>query len=252
MALYDPADERPYRVSRTKIDLFVSCPRCFWLDRRAGISRPPGFPFTLNNAVDTLLKKEFDIHRAKGIAHPLMKEYGLKAVPLSHKKIDEWRDSRRRGITYHHPKTNLVITGGIDDVWVRPDGELIIVDYKATSTKDEITLDSEYKEGYKRQMEIYQWLFRKNGFRVSSTGYFVYANGRSDRKAFDGKLEFDVQLIPYTGSDRWVEKTVVDLWKCLRTDHPPEAADECEYCAYAASRIEADKTPKKRVYVGSS
>ncbi|HBY01843.1 MAG TPA: hypothetical protein DEG92_04765, partial [Rikenellaceae bacterium] len=65
--------------------------------------------------------------------------YGLNAVPLAHEKIDEWRDSLRRGITYHFPNTNLLITGGVDDVWITPDGELIIVDYKATSKEAEVT-----------------------------------------------------------------------------------------------------------------
>ena len=36
----------------------------------------------------------------------------------------------------------------------------------------------------KRQMEIYQWLLRKNGFKVSDTGYFVYANGITDARSF--------------------------------------------------------------------
>ena len=97
------------------------------------MGQPPGYPFSLNSAVDTLLKKEFDGHRAKGTAHPLMKAYGLDAVPLVDERMDEWRDSLRRGVTYAFPGTNLVLTGGVDDVWVKPDGELLIVDYKATS-----------------------------------------------------------------------------------------------------------------------
>ena len=48
-----------------------------------GIGQPPGYPFSLNSAVDTLLKKEFDMHRAKGTAHPLMDAYGLDAVPVN-------------------------------------------------------------------------------------------------------------------------------------------------------------------------
>ena len=72
--------------------------------------------FTLNNAVDTLLKKEFDIHRAAGTAHPLMKHYGVEAVPFAHEKMDEWRDSLRRGIQYADPETNFLVTGGVDDI----------------------------------------------------------------------------------------------------------------------------------------
>ena len=59
--LYDPNDSQPFRLSRSKLELFLECPRCFYLDRVRGIGRPPGFPFNLNSAVDTLLKKEFDI-----------------------------------------------------------------------------------------------------------------------------------------------------------------------------------------------
>jgi len=44
------------------------------------------------------------------------------------------------------------------------------------------------------------YCFAQNGFRVSATGYFVYCNGKTDRHAFDGKLEFDVVLLPYTGN----------------------------------------------------
>ena len=230
--LYDPKSKEPFRLSRSKIDLFIKCPRCFYLDRKLGIGQPPGYPFSLNSAVDKLLKKEFDMHRANGTAHPLMKAYGLDAVPMAHEKIDEWRDSLRRGITFHFPKTNLLITGGVDDVWVTPKGELIIVDYKATSKDGEVSLDAEWQDGYKRQMEIYQWLFRKNGFKVSPTGYFVYCNGVTDAAAFDGKLEFDIKLIPYVGDDGWVDGVVRDLWGCLCSDKVPEAGDGCDYCAY--------------------
>ena len=230
--LYDPASSEPFRISRSKIDMFLHCPRCFYLDRRLGIAQPPGYPFSLNSAVDALLKKEFDIHRASGTAHPYMLAHGIDAVPFAHAQIDEWRDSLRRGITYLHPATNLLITGGVDDVWVRPNGELIIVDYKATSKADEVTLDAEWQIGYKRQMEVYQWLFRKNGFTVSPTGYFVYCNGDSQKDSFDGKLEFQVKVIPYMGDDKWVEQTIIDIHKCLASDVIPATTDGCDYCKY--------------------
>ena len=71
---------------------------------------------------------------------------------------------------------------GIDDVWVNPAGELMIVDYKSTSKDEKIeVLDKEWHDGYKHQMEVYQWLFRRNGFKVSDTGYFVYANATRPR-----------------------------------------------------------------------
>jgi hypothetical protein len=250
--LYDPHSPLSFRISRSKIDLFINCPRCFYLDRRLGVAQPPGYPFSLNSAVDKLLKKEFDIHRAKNQTHPLMKEYGLDAVPFQHPQMDEWRDSLSRGITYLHKPTNLFITGGVDDVWLRNSPnpsflkrgspELIIVDYKSTSKDGEVSLDADWQDGYKRQMEVYQWLFRQNGFKVSDTGYFVYCNGITDKEAFDGKLEFKIKLIPYKGNDSWIENVLQKIFACLQSDIMPSPSPECDYCNYiqAVKRVESN------------
>lgn len=222
-----------FRLSRSKIDLFTECQRCFFLDNKLGIARPRGPAFTLNVAVDALLKKEFDLHRAEGTSHPLMKHYGIDAVPFKHSKMAEWQENFK-GIEYLHKPTGLVISGAIDDVWVNSQGELIVVDYKATSkdTKIESLSDSGWEGQYKRQLEIYQWLLRRNDFTVSPTGYFVYVNGKKDRESFDGKLEFDVTLIPHTGDDSWVEQTLILIKQCLEGERIPRKSTDCEHCAY--------------------
>lgn len=219
-------------VSRSKIDRFLECPRCYCLEACYGIGRPDTPPFTLNNAVDELFKREFDVHRAAGEPHPLMKKYGIDAIPYAHEKVEEWRDALKRGVRYHDTENNLIVRGGIDDVWVGPAGELYIVDYKATAGKKEITLDDEWKIQYKHQVEIYQWLFRRNGFTVSPTAYFVYANGLNDKKAFDGKLEFDITILPYEGDDSWIPDTLHALKTCLMSDAIPASGPRCEYCPY--------------------
>ncbi len=210
----------------------MECQRCFYIDNKLGTARPPGFPFNLNSAVDALLKKEFDIHRDGKTPHPLMESYGIKAVPFQHPKMDIWRENFK-GIEYHHPTTGFTVSGAVDDVWVNDQGELMIVDYKSTSKDEKIeALDQDWHDGYKRQMETYQWLFRRNGFKVSDTGYFVYANATKDKKAFDAKLEFDVTLIPYKGDDSWVEPTIVALKACLDSDQLPAANPGCDFCTY--------------------
>jgi len=238
--LFDPNRKNNFKLSRSKIDLFLQCPRCFYLDNRLGVARPPGFPFALNSAVDFLLKKEFDLHRAKGEPHPMMKHYKIDAVPFQHEKMDEWRENFK-GIQYTHDKTGLIISGAIDDIWINPEKELIIVDYKSTATDGEINLDADWKIGYKRQMEIYQWLFRQNDFKVSKTGYFVYANGKKDKEAFDKKLEFDIYVLPYKGDDSWVEDAIIKAHQCLMADEIPFATEDCDYCRYAVARDEKEK-----------
>ncbi|MFA6278960.1 MAG: PD-(D/E)XK nuclease family protein [Candidatus Paceibacterota bacterium] len=238
-----------FRLSRSKISLFIDCPRCFYLDNKLGTARPPGYPFNLNSAVDALLKKEFDIHRADKVAHPLMQAYGLDAIPFEHANLNVWRENFK-GIEITHEPTMFRISGAIDDVWVKPDGELIIVDYKSTSKDEKIeSLDEDWHGGYKRQMEIYQWLFRKSGFKVSNTGYFVYANADKDRKAFDGILNFELTLIPYDGDDSWVEPTILEIKKCLDSDAIPDAHPDCDYCRYrdiAGKKLLALHTENKK------
>jgi len=220
---------------------------------KLGVKRPSGPSFTLNNAVDELLKREFDIHRANGTKHPLLAQYGVDAIPLADDRLDAWRDALRRGIGFLHTPTNLFIRGGIDDVWVRPNGELLIVDYKATSKKAAPSSEEDLYPSYKRQMEIYQWLFRQNKFTVSPTGYFVYVNGKSDAKAFDGKLEFDVALIAYAGDDAWVEPAIVALKEMLlKEDVPPIGISfgggPCDFCTYreaAGKALQAIYVSKK-------
>jgi CRISPR/Cas system-associated exonuclease Cas4 (RecB family) len=242
--LYDAGEKKPFSVSRTKIENFLECPRCSYLDLRLGIGRPDTPPFTLNTAVDELLKKEFDIHRANGTLHPLLKTYGLEATPLQHKDLELWRDARFNGVKHVHEATNFLVRGGIDDVWKGKDGELFVVDYKATSKKKEIELYASYK----RQAEVYQWLFRRNGFEVSDTAYFVYVNAKTDRKAFDGKLEFDVSIITHEGDDSWVEPTLLAMKRMLVSEEIPQPGERCDYCPY---REVAGKALQARVKLAS-
>ena len=81
-------------------------------------------------------------------------------------------------------------------------------------------------------MEIYQWLLRRNDLKVSNTGYFVYCNGNTKLEKFDGKLEFDLTLIPYEGDDRWVDRILCDIHKCLNSDNVPGPGEDCDFCAY--------------------
>lgn len=232
--LYDPSCTKPYKISRSKLDLFIRCPRCFYLDRRLGIGQPPGYPFNLNSAVDALLKKEFDYYRQKQEPHPLLIENGIQAIPFLHSELDKWRDSLHHGIQFQMPNTNIIVTGGVDDVWINTaTQELIIVDYKATSKAGDVSLDAEWQIGYKRQAEIYQWLFRQNGFSVSDTAYFVYCNGRTDLHRFDRQLLFNISIIPYLGNSEWVESSIRKAYECLCSKEIPLHAADCDFCQYA-------------------
>jgi len=231
--LFRPSDDKPYKLSRSKIEDFLRCRRCFYLDRRLGVGQPSGPPFRLNTAVDELLKKEFDEYRERGETHPYMLSAGIDAVPAKHSQLKEWRENFK-GVKALHEPSNLLITGAIDDLWLGADGQHIVVDYKATAKNGEVDIDAPWQIAYKRQLEIYQWLLRKNGLKVSDTGWFVYCNGRLDEERFGGRLTFKVKLIPYTGDAGWVGKAIYTAYETLMSDSPPPANSNCEFCAYRA------------------
>ena len=219
----------------------MQCPRCFWLDVRLKIKRPDGPPFNINKAIDELFKKEFDSYRLKGEPHPLMIEFGVAAVPFQHDRLGTWRENFTGVVAVHKP-TNLHVFGAVDDLWVNADGEVIVADYKATAKEKDVDIESEWQISYKRQMEVYQWLLRQNGLKVSSTGYFVYTNGRLDMDGFHDRVEFRTKLIPYTGNDSWVEPTLMKMKECMDGDMPPVGTSAmggtCEFCTYARQRTE--------------
>lgn len=240
-----PGQTAPFKVSRSKIELYMQCPRCFWLDVRHKITRPSSPPFNINKAIDELFKKEFDVYREKQEPHPLLVETGIKAVPYQHKDLDTWRHNFT-GVTTLHKPTNLHVFGAVDDIWINEAGELLVVDYKATA-KDKpvkaLGAEGTWHDMYRRQMEVYQWLLRQNGFTVSNTGYFVYATGTQDRDGFFNKVDFDTYVFPHNGSDSWVEQTIISMKDCMDSDTMPAIGSAamggpCDYCTYARARTE--------------
>ena len=230
--LYKPNQEKPFKLSRSKVDNFISCKRCFYIDRRLGVGHPPGFPFNINSAVDELLKKEFDQYRQVGKPHPYMDNVDRNLIPYSHEKLDEWRENFK-GVQYHHKETNLIFTGAVDDLWLDTDtNEVVVVDYKATSKNSEVTIDAHWQQGYRRQMDFYQWLLRKNGLEVSEVGYFVYCNGDRQRQEFDSKVHFKISVLEYKGNESWIEDTILKIKKLLDQDNVPDYSIDCDYCTY--------------------
>lgn len=222
-----------WKLSRSKIDLFIECPRCFYIDNKLGTARPRGPSFTLNIAVDLLFKKEFDVHRKNKTRHPIMEQNEIEAIPFAHPEMDTWRENFE-GIQFVHKETGFTVSGAVDDVWQNQQNELIVVDYKATSKQGRIeTLsDSAWEDQYKRQMGVYQWLLKQNGFDVSTMGYFVYANASSEVDAFNDTLEFETTLVPCEGTTEWIEPVLEKIKICLDSEVYPEKTDACEFCMY--------------------
>ena len=220
------------QLSRSKIDLFVECPRCLYLDVALGIRRPSSPPYTLNNAVDTLLKAEFDGYRARREPHPLFEEAGLDAVPFAHPELDRWRHNFT-GVRWTDDATGWTLYGAIDDLWQAATGELMVADYKATARAETPTTAGLYPS-YQRQMEVYQFLVRRQGLEVSNRGWFVYANGNARAGEFGGTLRFSTHMVPYEGDDAWVLDMFRRTVATIADASLPAPGEDCEWCRYVA------------------
>lgn len=241
MPYYNPPRQRnlfrkgePFSFSRSKVDLFVKCPRCFYIDRVHGVDHPPGFPFNINSAVDTLLKREFDQYRAAGRPHPMITEHGFDFIPFIHPDLDEWRENFKGVRTKYR---DYEFGGAVDDIWINQEEELIVVDYKSTAAAEPVkSIDKDYHDGYKRQIEFYQWLLRKKGFKVSDHGLFVYCTGDNTLPAFNNEVRFHTHIITHKGNTDWVEPQLDRLIACVESDAIPASGAECDQCKYFEAR----------------
>lgn len=213
------------------------------MQRRLGLKPPAMVPLTLAVATDALLKNEFDAIRVSGGAHAIWQRENLPVRAYQHADMDLWRNNFK-GVRVTH-STSATVFGAVDDIWQNlKTGELHIVDYKSTSKQGEPSLDSGFGAGYKRQMEIYQWLFRQAGFAVSNTGYFLYVNGSKVGGFYDadgaGVMRFATTLIAYDGDDGWVDDAVNAAVACLQSDELPDRGQDCDNCRYYDQRAQIE------------
>ena len=241
-SIYSPGQSDSFRISRSKFSDFLTCVKCFYLDRVKGIISPSLPGWTLNETTDLLLKKEFDVCREHQISRRVLETHGLNhIVPLKHPDIDVWRDSLKGGIECDVPNTNLTLHGGIDDVWYDTNTEqIVVVDYKSQASKQsvipEIYLSSTYRQSYKIQLEVYGYIFQRMGFSVAPISYFYVCNANRNAPEFAGHMDFTETLVPYELDYTWVESKLLEMSNVLNSQELPKENPACENCAYSRQR----------------
>jgi len=220
------------QLSRTKLDLFLECPRCFYEDVVLRNARPGGPAFTLNIAVDALFKREFDAYRARQEPHPLFANVGLDAVPLQDPRLDVWRNNFK-GVRWLDADTGWTLFGAVDDLWLGSDGRVMVADYKATAKAEHVTTATLHP-AYRRQADVYQFLVAQQGLEVSDRAWFVYANGLKTADGFHDTLHFDTRLVPYDGNRSWVAEAFRAAVSLAVSAQRPEPGPDCPWCGFAA------------------
>ena len=238
MALVSQSLEIIMDLSRTAWESFIRCKRCFYMERKLKIRSigMPGYP--INSRVDALLKEEFDIYREKQEPHPIFKKHNLNFVPfkMDREKLNDFRNNRKC-VRAQSVKTNFIIYGAIDDLWLNKDNdEVVVVDYKATSNKygvDYVNSKMAYHKSYLRQLDFYAYLLKLNKFKVFKTGYWFVCNAQyKDQKTFSGILNFKIDLLSYDVNTDYIENTLVELEKCYNGNKIPLPSATCDTCRW--------------------
>lgn len=211
--------------SWSDISTFLRCPRCFYSAKKLGIKLDSfsDETFALEKQIDSCLKRDFDSYRNERKVHPIM--VNSEAVRLlKHEKLSIWREPistadryNKGGIQYHDAWGNWMVYGGVDDVWVNDRGEFIIVDYKVT-VKNRVKVNSLYK----KQLEFYAWVFKKNNYPVSLVGYILFCKLQYNQDFSDGMLKFELELVDCLLDDSWVEETINNALICLDSTQLPK------------------------------
>jgi hypothetical protein len=241
-SIYRPGQTDDFKISRGRFSNFLTCKRCFYLDRVMGLDAPSTPGWTLNETTDLLLKKEFDECRTTQTPHRLFLMNSLDhLVPFQHPDMDKWRDSLRHGLIKRFKGTNIILTGGVDDIWQDTNTkELIVVDYKSQANRKPLDptsyLSDVYHDGYKIQIDFYSFLLQEMGFSVSKTAYFLVCNADRDAYGFFGEMKFSETLIPYDWNTDWIPSKVEEMIEVMNNASIPEGHESCKNCAYAKQR----------------
>ena len=209
-----------YKISPSSINLMLECPRCFWLQIVKGIKRPDSIFPSLPSGMDKILKEHFDRFMKKNEL-PLEIREECKGYGLFNDKplLDLWRNNFK-GIEYKDPESGILLHGAIDNLLVK-NGKLVVLDYKTRG----FPLKEDTHEHYQVQMDLYNFLLRKNGCKTEDYTYLLFYYPKEVLET--GEVIFDTKLIKIKTSAENGEKI---FKKSIDVINGEEPKDSCEWC----------------------
>jgi len=213
----------PFKFSPSSLSLLKECPRCFWLHFKKDIKRPAGIFPSLPSGMDKILKSHFDSFMEKGELPPELKECSDDCKLFDDKEtLKIWR-SNFKGIQWKDKEDNL-FRGAVDNILVKGK-KLIVLDYKTRG----FPLKEDTAEHYQNQLDIYNFLLRKNRYETEDYAYLLFYH--PDKVTKKGDVIFNTDLIKMKISIKNAEKIFKNALEVL-DGKMPNPAEECEYCKW--------------------
>ena len=211
------------KLSPTALNLFLECPRCFWLEQNKGLKRPRGIFPSLPGGMNARIKEYFDVCRQKGRL-PVELEGKVAGKLLGDQSLmDQWR-AREGGLRYEDKEKGALLKGLLDDCLVE-EGTYIPLDYKTHGYGPKEENLAGY---YQNQLDCYCFLLEQNHYRVCPYAYLVYYTPKIVGEG--GKVEFLVEPFKLKTDTSRARKTFESAIALLKGPLP-SVHDRCEYCA---------------------
>jgi len=216
-----------YKLSPSSINLMLECPKCFWLQLVKKIRRPDSIFPSLPSGMDKILKVHFDNFMEKGDLPPEIKEYGLN---MGYKLFDDkakleiWRNNFK-GIQYKDKTSGILLRGAVDNL-LSSGQKLVVLDYKTRG----YPLKEDTHEHYQTQLDIYNFLLRKNGHKTEDYSYLLFYYPNKVTKT--GEVIFDTKLIKMKTSANNGGKIFKEAINILEMKKPPKSDEDCKFCKY--------------------
>jgi len=215
-----------YKLSPSSLSLMLECPRCFWIHHNRQKKRPETIFPSLPSGMDSVLKAHFDKFMEKGKLPPeLNKNKDFKDIKLFDNKelMKVWR-TNLKGIRWKDEEGNI-LRGAVDNILVKGK-KLIVLDYKTRG----FPLKEDTAEKYQKQLDIYNFLLRKNGYETEDYGFLLFYHPSHVLET--GEVVFNTDLVKMKINVEDAEKMWKKALKILNGPCPKEtpAEDECEWC----------------------
>ncbi|OGL67633.1 hypothetical protein A3B21_01420 [Candidatus Uhrbacteria bacterium RIFCSPLOWO2_01_FULL_47_24] len=228
----DGSDGRRYiQLSASTLSLYKECPRCFWLQLKAGVHRPKGIFPSLPGGMDGVIKTYFDQFRGTKEGLPPEIRGKVEGKLLEDQELlNGWR-VRTGGLRYFDKKLNTKLMGLLDDCLVDR-GAYIPLDYKTRGYAPK----EDSSSFYQHQLDIYEWLLQENGCKTKGVGFLVYYHPLGVRK--DGIVQFEVTPKRMETSPQRARKLFEDAAKLLQSEKAPKAHSTCTFCSWGEHQHE--------------
>ena len=207
------------KLSPSKLNLFIECPRCFYLAMKKGISRPGGAFPSLPSGMDLVLKKYYDNYR--GDLPPELKEKVEGVLLPDEELIKKFRNWR----TFKFEEEDALMYGAMDDC-LKKDDFIIPLDFKTRG----FDLKEDSTDYYQNQLDCYALMLEKNGYKQPGYAYLVYYIPIEVKE--EGKVEFKIEIKKMEVDPSRAYKTYRDAVELLKKEEIPTSADGCGHCDY--------------------